>query len=181
MTERGDLQHPPAQGRRVNRDVAFEVAFGQRIRAARVAAGLSQGALGAAVGISWQQVQKYEKGKDRVSASTLQRFAATLGLHPGSFFDADLPAPTRAQIASRPGEGADGRRAMTARHPAAAWPLVDIRRCGVRVPEAAELARAGTARHDPEMASPPQRRRFPWTMITRGTCSRARLRSATSP
>ena len=70
----------------------LELAFGARIRAARVSAGLSQGELGAAVGISFQQVQKYEKGADRIAASTLQGFAAALGVHPGSFFD-DSPMP----------------------------------------------------------------------------------------
>ena len=70
----------------------LELAFGARIRAARISAGLSQGELGAAVGISFQQVQKYEKGADRIAASTLQGFAAALGVHPGSFFD-DSPMP----------------------------------------------------------------------------------------
>lgn len=70
-----------------------ETAIGARIRAARVAAGMSQGALGAAVGISFQQIQKYEKGADRVAASTLQAIATTLGVHPGSFFGDDGPAP----------------------------------------------------------------------------------------
>src|ERR1700712_3838706 len=65
----------------------LELAFGARIRAARVSAGMSQTELGAAVGISFQQVQKYEKGADRIAASTLQGFAAALGVHPGSFFD----------------------------------------------------------------------------------------------
>jgi transcriptional regulator with XRE-family HTH domain len=70
----------------------LELAFGARIRAARVSAGMSQGELGAAVGISFQQVQKYEKGADRIAASTLQGLAAALGVHPGSFYD-DAPVP----------------------------------------------------------------------------------------
>ncbi len=65
----------------------LEAAIGARIRATRVAARLSQTALGAALGVSFQQVQKYETGKDRVSASTLHGIAAILGVHPGSFFD----------------------------------------------------------------------------------------------
>ena len=72
----------------------LEAAFGSRIRAARVAAGMSQGDLGAAVSISFQQVQKYERGTDRVSASTLQGFATALGMHPGIFYGGEMPAPT---------------------------------------------------------------------------------------
>ena len=55
---------------------------------------VSQSDLGAAVGISSQQVQKYEKGFDRVAASTLEGFATALGVHPGLFFDNDMPVPS---------------------------------------------------------------------------------------
>ena len=81
-----------SKGRRRNPE--FEVALGARIRAARIAAGISQTALGVAVGVSFQQLQKYEQGKDRVSASSLQGIAAALGVYPGSFFDGDVPAPS---------------------------------------------------------------------------------------
>jgi transcriptional regulator with XRE-family HTH domain len=76
-----------------SRTPELEAALGARIRAARIAARMSQGDLGAVVGISFQQVQKYENGKDRVAASTLQGFAAALGVNPGSFFDGDMPVP----------------------------------------------------------------------------------------
>ena len=70
----------------------LELVFGARIRAARISAGMNQTELGTAVGISFQQVQKYERGADRIAASTLQGLAAALGVHPGSFFD-DNPMP----------------------------------------------------------------------------------------
>ena len=47
----------------------IDVEIGARVRQARVAAGLSQSELGAHLGISFQQVQKYEKGKNRVAVS----------------------------------------------------------------------------------------------------------------
>lgn len=77
----------------VKRDPEFDVALGTRIRAARIAAGMSQAILGSSVGISTQQMQKYETGKDRVAASTLQKIALALRVHPGSFFDEDAPHP----------------------------------------------------------------------------------------
>jgi transcriptional regulator with XRE-family HTH domain len=77
---------------RSKRNPDVEIAFGARIRTARISAGLSQTALGAPVGITFQQVQKYEKGADRIAASTLQGLATVLGIHPGSFYD-DAPMP----------------------------------------------------------------------------------------
>ena len=82
----------PERLKRVKRTPEFKIALGARIRTARLVARMSQGALGEAVGISFQQVQKYEKGGDRVAASTLQGIAAALGVHPGSFFDEVMPA-----------------------------------------------------------------------------------------
>ncbi len=88
-----DASTPKRTRKGRGRNPEFEVALGLRIRAARVAARVSQTALGAALGVSFQQVQKYEMGKDRVSASTLQGIAAVLGVHPGSFYGDDMPVP----------------------------------------------------------------------------------------
>ena len=79
---------------RIGRTPEAEIAIGARLRALRVAAGMSQSTLGEVIGVSFQQIQKYEKGKDRISASTLQVLAAALGVHPGSFFDGEMPSPT---------------------------------------------------------------------------------------
>jgi transcriptional regulator with XRE-family HTH domain len=54
-------------------------ALGEKIRTRRVAAGISQEALGDVLGVSFQQVQKYEKGVNRVSAVRLGQIADALG------------------------------------------------------------------------------------------------------
>lgn len=61
----------------------IDVAVGARIRARRVALKISQTALAKALGLTFQQVQKYEKGANRVSASTLVRVARELGVTVG--------------------------------------------------------------------------------------------------
>ena len=61
--------------------------IGERVRAARLAAGLNQTQLGAAAGISFQQIQKYESGRDRISASCLQVLAKALGLSAALLLD----------------------------------------------------------------------------------------------
>lgn len=59
--------------------------LGGRIRRYRESAGLSQTELGDRLGVSYQQVQKYERGANRVSVDALVRIARALG-HPLSAF-----------------------------------------------------------------------------------------------
>jgi transcriptional regulator with XRE-family HTH domain len=57
-----------------------------RVRMRRMMLGISQEKLGEAFGISFQQVQKYEKGTNRISASRLQQAADVLGVAVPFFF-----------------------------------------------------------------------------------------------
>jgi transcriptional regulator with XRE-family HTH domain len=54
--------------------------IGQRVRTLRVQRGLSQTELGNLISVTFQQVQKYEKGANRISAGRLQRIAEVLGV-----------------------------------------------------------------------------------------------------
>lgn len=58
---------------------AGDTTLGQRIRARRIEAKMSQAELGDRLGVSFQQVQKYEKGVNRVSAVRLAEIATALG------------------------------------------------------------------------------------------------------
>jgi transcriptional regulator with XRE-family HTH domain len=64
---------------------------GSRVRMQRMLAGVSQEKLGEALGLTFQQVQKYEKGTNRISASRLQQIAKMLGV-PVAFFFEGAPA-----------------------------------------------------------------------------------------
>ena len=55
----------------------------------RMLRGLSQADLGKAVGVSFQQMQKYEKGRNRIGASRLQQIADALNVTPDAFFDGE--------------------------------------------------------------------------------------------
>ena len=59
----------------------LDVEIGRRIRERRRALGLSQSQLARAVGVTFQQVQKYERGANRVSFSRLMDIVAALGCH----------------------------------------------------------------------------------------------------
>jgi transcriptional regulator with XRE-family HTH domain len=63
---------------------------GSRVRMRRMLAGMSQEKLGTALGITFQQIQKYEKGTNRIGASRLQQIARALGV-PVSYFFEDAP------------------------------------------------------------------------------------------
>jgi transcriptional regulator with XRE-family HTH domain len=65
----------------------IDVEVGQRIRIQRLAAGLSQSELAERIGVTFQQVQKYEKGTNRVGAGRLTKIARVLNVPVGSFFD----------------------------------------------------------------------------------------------
>jgi len=58
----------------------LDTALGERIRCRRRALGLSQAALGRSVGLTFQQIQKYERGVNRVSFSKLAAICQALGL-----------------------------------------------------------------------------------------------------
>jgi transcriptional regulator with XRE-family HTH domain len=60
---------------------------GIRITALRKARGMSQTALGTAVGVTFQQVQKYEKGQNRVGAGRLREIARLLEVPVSAFFE----------------------------------------------------------------------------------------------
>ena len=83
----------PASAAPVRRRIAIvdgpspvDVHVGRQVRLHRTVAGLSQTQLGAAIGLTFQQVQKYERGSNRISASVLTRIAAVLGVPVPAFF-----------------------------------------------------------------------------------------------
>jgi transcriptional regulator with XRE-family HTH domain len=65
---------------------------GESIRAHRLAAGMSQGDLAKRLGVSFQQVQKYEKGANRVGAGRLPQIADTFGVPIGALFKGTVDA-----------------------------------------------------------------------------------------
>lgn len=74
----------------------IDIHVGSRVRLRRMMLGMSQEKLGESLGITFQQIQKYEKGTNRIGASRLQHIATVLSV-PVSFFFEDAPGtPTEA-------------------------------------------------------------------------------------
>jgi transcriptional regulator with XRE-family HTH domain len=77
------------------RRAGFEdVEIGRKIRALRLQRGLSQTSLADGIGLTFQQVQKYEKGTNRVSAGRLQKIADMLDT-PVTFFYGGIGADAK--------------------------------------------------------------------------------------
>ena len=77
---------------------------GSRVRMRRVLLGMSQEKLGEALGLTFQQVQKYEKGTNRIGASRLQQISQTLNVPPAFFFDG-APTVHEGRNAEEPARG----------------------------------------------------------------------------
>src|SRR5580692_5640683 len=78
-----------------------DVEVGRRIRIQRMTRGMSQTELGEKIGVTFQQVQKYEKGVNRVGASRLTRIAKVLGVSVGALFGGSGAAEGAATEATR--------------------------------------------------------------------------------
>jgi len=91
-------------------DVAdpVDIHVGRRLRQRRALLGLSQDKLGRAVGLTFQQIQKYERGANRIGASRLLQFSRALTV-PVAYFFEDAPGltdkPSRASASAK----ADGK------------------------------------------------------------------------
>ena len=68
-----------------------DVHVGSRMRQRRTLLGMSQSKVGDAVGLTFQQIQKYERGSNRISSSRLYEFAKVLDVPVSYFFD-EMPS-----------------------------------------------------------------------------------------
>ena len=75
---------------RESRATSTDAHVGSRIRLRRTMLGMSQERLGEALGVTFQQVQKYERGVNRVGASRLYDLARVFDVPVGFFYD-DMP------------------------------------------------------------------------------------------
>jgi transcriptional regulator with XRE-family HTH domain len=83
---------------REGRPSPIDVHVGSRIRLRRTLMGMSQERLGEAIGLTFQQVQKYERGVNRVGASRLFDLSKVLDV-PVSFFFDDIPGEPTDSVA----------------------------------------------------------------------------------
>lgn len=106
----------------------IDIEIGRRLRQARVAAGLTQTELGIHLGISFQQIQKYEKGRNRIGGGRLYKIARALGVKITYFFDdVDHLLDADAVPAGTSELGAIDNRTIRAAHVLANLPDEDVK------------------------------------------------------
>ena len=103
--------------RRAKRSIAkdgpspIDVHVGSRVRLRRTLLGMSQEKLGEAIGLTFQQVQKYERGMNRISASKLWKLSNVLDVPVSYFFD-DLGLNDEGRAPASPGADAIGNDSL---------------------------------------------------------------------
>jgi transcriptional regulator with XRE-family HTH domain len=150
------MNQKPTVGRRrrakSDKPNPIDVHVGSRVRLRRTLLGMSQEKLGEAIGLTFQQVQKYERGANRVGASRLYDLSRVLDV-PVSFFFDDINTETAAAAANPASMAGDG----AARHE----PDPLMRR------ETLELVRAYYRIPDPQI----RRRLFDLTKAIANACA----------
>ncbi len=76
----------------------IDVYVGARLRMRRMMLGMSQGKLGQLLGVTFQQIQKYEKGTNRISASRLKQAAQVLDTSIDFFLEGAPAQPSSARL-----------------------------------------------------------------------------------
>ncbi len=102
MRDGRDMPSEETLGRveREHRPSPIDIHVGSRVRLRRTLLGMSQEKLGEALGLTFQQVQKYERGVNRIGASRLFDLARVLDVPIGFFFD-DMPDAMGGSATSR--------------------------------------------------------------------------------
>lgn len=118
---------------------ALDMEIGARMRARRIMLSMSQEKLGAALGVSFQQIQKYEKGTNRISAGRMAALARVLEVPVAYFYGKDDGGTNAGHPVHGPGFTESGGQMPLAGMP----PLED--------PEAERLVRAFGAIDDPKV------------------------------
>jgi transcriptional regulator with XRE-family HTH domain len=116
---------------RATEGVPVDLHVGRRLRMRRVALGLSQQRLAERLGVTFQQVQKYERAANRISASTLFALASALRVPVSYFFDG-LEDPAASDAAGAGGGGMVESLLVEPHGARLAEAFLSIRRRGVR-------------------------------------------------
>ncbi|RYF31456.1 MAG: XRE family transcriptional regulator [Comamonadaceae bacterium] len=96
-----------AKGWKNDDEKAFDAALGVRIRRLRESADMTRTTLASRIGVSFQQIGKYEAGMDRIAASRLLTMATALNVPASLLLEGELAEVLEARLTGRTGRLAD--------------------------------------------------------------------------
>ncbi|HET8728189.1 MAG TPA: helix-turn-helix transcriptional regulator [Alphaproteobacteria bacterium] len=131
MPEKSRTRRPVGRPK-IDKPHPIDVHVGRRVRLRRTLLGMSQEKLGEAIGLTFQQVQKYERGANRVGASRLYDLSRVLDVPVSYFFD-DAPDV----LAGAPGDGAEQPSEPQGRDPMAKRETLELVRAYYRIADPA--------------------------------------------
>ncbi|MBT6609544.1 MAG: helix-turn-helix transcriptional regulator [Rhodospirillaceae bacterium] len=118
----------------------IDIHVGNRVRLRRTLLGLSQEKLGDEVGLTFQQIQKYERGANRIGASRLFQFSRILDVSISYFFE-ELPSEIRSHKGQMNWGLSDEKQAELAPNPMARRETLELFRAYYRIADPAVRAR----------------------------------------
>ena len=130
-------QKPPVGRRRrrkSDKPNPIDVHVGSRVRLRRTLLGMSQEKLGEAIGLTFQQVQKYERGANRIGASRLYDLSRVLDV-PVSFFFDDIKPETEAARGEGAGEAVETMPGRNEPDPMMRRETLELVRAYYRIPD----------------------------------------------
>lgn len=140
---------------------AADELVGVRVRMRRQAVSMTQSELGRRIGVSFQQIQKYEQGRNRIGASRLTAIAQVLGV-PVSFFFEELPSDGSAADSADPVMAAlKERGAVDLLRAFAAIPDANVRLKVIDLAQSVAKALAGSASREEGGSAPARLRKEP--------------------
>ncbi len=113
----------------------IDIHVGARVRLRRTLLGMSQERLGNAIGLTFQQIQKYERGANRIGASRLFDMAQVLDVPVQFFFDEMISAPASADYQPPMGDG-EAHPEFTDQDPMTRRETLELVRAYYRIPDA---------------------------------------------
>ena len=110
----------------------IDVHVGSRLRLRRTLLGMSQQKLGRTLSLTFQQIQKYERGANRIGSGRLFRLSQILDI-PVSFFYDDMPAEVKQSYATSPGFAEPGQEPYEQKDNAARRETLELVRAYYRI------------------------------------------------
>ena len=107
------------------RNTAYDRQLGNRLRQLRFTRGMSQTELGNALGISFQQIQKYENGTNAIASTRIPALCKALGINPEELYKVDVQTEAVSSVSSSSLKTAQRLEGLRSKQRMAVWTVIN--------------------------------------------------------